>query len=238
MAGFERLDGGEVRLGSEVVDDGRHVFVPSEHRRIGYVPQEGALFPHLSVGPQRRLRASPRAEPPGARARAPGHGRALGSASALPPSALGRPAAAGGAGAGAGHRPRVRPPRRALLVPRRQPAGQRAGRGARRAAPGRHDVDPGDPRPGRGAVHGRPGRGAAPRRHRPARHAGRHLPAVRSTPRWPGSWGSPTCCTPPWQRPVSRRALGGRGGGHRPRSPCRVEGWPGRGDAERPGPRA
>jgi iron(III) transport system ATP-binding protein len=32
------------------VDDGRHVFVPSEHRRIGYVPQEGALFPHLSVG--------------------------------------------------------------------------------------------------------------------------------------------------------------------------------------------
>ncbi len=24
--------------------------MPSEHRRIGYVPQEGALFPHLSVG--------------------------------------------------------------------------------------------------------------------------------------------------------------------------------------------
>ena len=24
-------------------------FVPTEHRRIGYVPQEGALFPHLSV---------------------------------------------------------------------------------------------------------------------------------------------------------------------------------------------
>jgi iron(III) transport system ATP-binding protein len=50
VAGFEHLDTGEVRLGSEVVDDGRHVFVPSEHRRIGYVPQEGALFPHLSVG--------------------------------------------------------------------------------------------------------------------------------------------------------------------------------------------
>ena len=27
-----------------------HRFVPSERRRIGYVPQEGALFPHLSVG--------------------------------------------------------------------------------------------------------------------------------------------------------------------------------------------
>ena len=50
VAGFEHLDAGEVRLGSDVVDDGRHVFVPSEHRRIGYVPQEGALFPHLSVG--------------------------------------------------------------------------------------------------------------------------------------------------------------------------------------------
>ncbi len=50
IAGFERLDRGEVVLGSEVVDDGRRVFVPSERRRIGYVPQEGALFPHLSVG--------------------------------------------------------------------------------------------------------------------------------------------------------------------------------------------
>jgi iron(III) transport system ATP-binding protein len=50
IAGFERLDRGEVQLGPEVVDDGRHVFVPCEHRRIGYVPQEGALFPHLSVG--------------------------------------------------------------------------------------------------------------------------------------------------------------------------------------------
>ena len=28
----------------------RQRFVPSERRRIGYVPQEGALFPHLSVG--------------------------------------------------------------------------------------------------------------------------------------------------------------------------------------------
>jgi iron(III) transport system ATP-binding protein len=50
VAGFERLDRGEVRLGDEVVDDAHHVFVPSERRRIGYVPQEGALFPHLSVG--------------------------------------------------------------------------------------------------------------------------------------------------------------------------------------------
>ena len=50
VAGFERPDEGEVRLGGEVVDDANHRFVPSERRRIGYVPQEGALFPHLSVG--------------------------------------------------------------------------------------------------------------------------------------------------------------------------------------------
>jgi iron(III) transport system ATP-binding protein len=50
VAGFERPDRGEVRLGHDVVDDAGHRFVSSEHRRIGYVPQEGALFPHLSVG--------------------------------------------------------------------------------------------------------------------------------------------------------------------------------------------
>ena len=50
VAGFERPDDGQIMLGESVVDDARHRFVPSEHRRIGYVPQEGALFPHLSVG--------------------------------------------------------------------------------------------------------------------------------------------------------------------------------------------
>jgi iron(III) transport system ATP-binding protein len=50
IAGFERPDAGEVRLGDEVVDDSAQRFVPCEKRRLGYVPQEGALFPHLSVG--------------------------------------------------------------------------------------------------------------------------------------------------------------------------------------------
>jgi iron(III) transport system ATP-binding protein len=50
IAGFERPDAGEVRLGSVVVDDAGHRFVPCEKRKIGYVPQEGALFPHLNVG--------------------------------------------------------------------------------------------------------------------------------------------------------------------------------------------
>jgi iron(III) transport system ATP-binding protein len=48
IAGFEHADSGTVRLGDRVVD-GAGAHVPPEHRRIGYVPQEGSLFPHLSV---------------------------------------------------------------------------------------------------------------------------------------------------------------------------------------------
>ncbi|MEW2380666.1 ABC transporter ATP-binding protein [Micromonospora sp. NPDC047707] len=48
LAGFERLDGGEIRIdGTPVAGAGRHV--PAHRRRIAVVPQEGALFPHLSV---------------------------------------------------------------------------------------------------------------------------------------------------------------------------------------------
>jgi iron(III) transport system ATP-binding protein len=46
-AGFERADAGRLLLGDLVVDGER--YVPPEERGIGYVPQEGALFPHLSV---------------------------------------------------------------------------------------------------------------------------------------------------------------------------------------------
>ncbi len=48
IAGFERVDSGTVSIGDVVVDDGRR-FVRTEHRGVGYVPQEGALFPHLTV---------------------------------------------------------------------------------------------------------------------------------------------------------------------------------------------
>lgn len=48
IAGFERTDRGRVRLGGTVVDDETH-FVEAAQRRIGYVPQDGSLFPHLSV---------------------------------------------------------------------------------------------------------------------------------------------------------------------------------------------
>jgi iron(III) transport system ATP-binding protein len=49
LAGFERADAGTIRIGDGLVDD-PGVYVAPERRRIGYVPQEGSLFPHLTVG--------------------------------------------------------------------------------------------------------------------------------------------------------------------------------------------
>ena len=150
---------------------------PREHRRIGYVPQEGALFPHLSVGRNVAFglpRGPDRAAPGRRAARAR---RAVRLPPALPAPALGGPAAAGRAGPGPGHRARDRPPRRAVLLARRRlRASVRADvLGVLRQAG--HDLHPGDPRPGRGALHGRPGGRAAPGGDRPARHAGGALRA-------------------------------------------------------------
>ncbi len=48
IAGFERAQRGRVALGGRTLED-EHTFLAPEHRGIGYVPQEGALFPHLDV---------------------------------------------------------------------------------------------------------------------------------------------------------------------------------------------
>ncbi len=48
LAGFDRLDAGRISLGGAVVD-GAGSFVPARRRQVGYVPQEGGLFTHLSV---------------------------------------------------------------------------------------------------------------------------------------------------------------------------------------------
>jgi iron(III) transport system ATP-binding protein len=48
VAGFERVDRGTVSIGGRVVDDGRAALRP-QHRGVGYVPQDGGLFPHLTV---------------------------------------------------------------------------------------------------------------------------------------------------------------------------------------------
>jgi iron(III) transport system ATP-binding protein len=48
VAGFDGPDSGEILLGERLVSaDGS--FVAPQHRGVGYVPQEGALFPHLDI---------------------------------------------------------------------------------------------------------------------------------------------------------------------------------------------
>ena len=48
IAGFDRADRGTISVDGQVVDDGR-VHVRPERRGIGFVPQDGALFPHLTA---------------------------------------------------------------------------------------------------------------------------------------------------------------------------------------------
>ena len=49
MMGFLRADRGTITLGDTVVADAPDVHVRPEARAIGYVAQEGALFPHLTI---------------------------------------------------------------------------------------------------------------------------------------------------------------------------------------------
>ncbi|HVT45333.1 MAG TPA: molybdenum ABC transporter ATP-binding protein [Thermoanaerobaculia bacterium] len=50
IAGLRPKTAGRVVIGDHVAHDSiRGIFVPPERRRVGYVPQEGALFPHLDV---------------------------------------------------------------------------------------------------------------------------------------------------------------------------------------------
>ena len=48
LAGFETPDAGRIVMqGRTLFDEG--IFIPAHQRGIGFVPQEGALFPHLNV---------------------------------------------------------------------------------------------------------------------------------------------------------------------------------------------
>jgi iron(III) transport system ATP-binding protein len=49
IAGFERADAGTVVLSGRDLAAG-DLWVPAHHRDVGYVAQDGALFPHLTVG--------------------------------------------------------------------------------------------------------------------------------------------------------------------------------------------
>ncbi|MBA0207987.1 ABC transporter ATP-binding protein [Pectobacterium brasiliense] len=48
IAGFEKPDSGVITLNGQMLCD-NGLSVPAHQRRIGYVPQDGALFPHLCI---------------------------------------------------------------------------------------------------------------------------------------------------------------------------------------------
>jgi iron(III) transport system ATP-binding protein len=48
IAGFDQPDSGTIAIGGRTVDDARRSVRPQD-RGVGYVPQDGALFPHLTV---------------------------------------------------------------------------------------------------------------------------------------------------------------------------------------------
>ncbi|MFP2237742.1 ABC transporter ATP-binding protein [Pseudescherichia vulneris] len=49
LAGFETPDSGRITLSGTTLYD-QNTFIPAHQRGIGFVPQEGALFPHMKVG--------------------------------------------------------------------------------------------------------------------------------------------------------------------------------------------
>ena len=50
IAGLRRPHAGRIQLDDRVLVDRAHdVYIAPEHRGVGYVPQDGALFPHFSV---------------------------------------------------------------------------------------------------------------------------------------------------------------------------------------------
>ncbi len=48
LCGFDRPDRGTITVGGRTICD-EHTHLSPDQRRIGYVPQEGSLFPHLNV---------------------------------------------------------------------------------------------------------------------------------------------------------------------------------------------
>ena len=85
VAGLRRPDAGTIRIGGHVLFDARRgIDVPPYERRVGYVPQDLALFPHLDVrrnvlyGARRRAarRASGTPTAGGGAAPGPGGGHA------------------------------------------------------------------------------------------------------------------------------------------------------------------
>ena len=143
IAGLVRPDAGRIAMAGETLfDAARGIDTPARRRGCGYLFQEYALFPHLTVrqniafGLAARLaQSAPRRRRRGGRSLAR-HARAARARRALSRPALGRPAPARRAGARARRRAARAAARRALRRARRaaaQPPARRAAPSCRRA---------------------------------------------------------------------------------------------------------
>ena len=182
VAGFIEPTAGHVKLGGSDV-----TLLPPWKRNAGMVFQSYALFPHLTVARERRLRpgdAQAAAAPTSTRRveEALALVRLAGYGGRLPRQLSGGQQQRVALARALAIRPDVLLLDEPLSQPRRQAAPGGAGRDPRAAAPAGPHHGHGDARPGRGAHHGRPaggderGRGAPGRQPaRPLRAAGRPL---------------------------------------------------------------
>ena len=192
IGGFIPLTSGELRIEGQRVND-----LPPHRRNVNTVFQNYALFPHMTVARQRRLRAADGAPRRAARsaarideyldARRP---RGL----RRPPAgaALGRPAAARRPGPRARQAAGGPAARRAARRARPQAAQADAGRAGADPSPGRHDLRVRHARPGGGAVDGDADRGHVRRARRPDRARRARSTIARWTASWPTSSASRT----------------------------------------------
>lgn len=74
IAGLRPIAEGEIEINGRILfSSARRIHRPPQQRHIGYVPQEGALFPHLSVEKNILFGAERRGRPPGSKALGIGH---------------------------------------------------------------------------------------------------------------------------------------------------------------------
>ena len=155
IAGFDQPTSGHIEIFGETAEG-----VPPYRRNVNTVFQDYALFPHMNVRGERRLRADGEGcaarGAAGARRGGAGARQARGHGDAPSGAALRRTTAARGACARAGQPAEGAAPRRAARRARPEAPRSNAGRTEGAAAEARHHLRLRHPRPGRGAVDGRP----------------------------------------------------------------------------------
>ena len=197
LAGLELPTAGRVIFGGE---DALSLSV--QERNVGFVFQHYALFRHMTVVRQHRLR--PQVRPRPSRPPRPEIRKRVlellelvqlvGPREALSLAALRRPAAARRARPRARHRAARAPARRAVRRARRQGPQGAAPLAARDPRPDRPHHGLRHPRPGRGARARRPRRGHEPGPDRADRHARRDLRSPGTPLRLRASSARPTRC--------------------------------------------